>query len=92
VADHKNKITLIFIINGQEFASEVNVNAPLMVAVQHVLGSSGNSGRPPEEWEARDSAGVLLEKHQKVEELALKNNARIFLSLSVGAGGNAIRS
>jgi hypothetical protein len=80
-------IKLIFIINGQDFAIETNTNAPLMAAVQRALAESGNTGRPPEEWEVRDVSGVLLEKNRKPRDLGLQNGARLFLSLRVGAGG-----
>jgi Protein of Unknown function (DUF2604) len=87
VAQHDHKIRLIFIINGQDFALETNIKAPLIASVQRVLADSGNTGRPPDEWELRDAAGVLLETHRTPEELGLNDGARLFLSLRVGAGG-----
>jgi len=87
VAEGEHKITLIFIINGENFSVETNINAPLTAAVQRALSESGNSGRPLSEWEVRDSAGALLDMTRTVEELGLKNGARLFLSLRVGAGG-----
>ena len=83
-----NKIGLVFIINGQDFPlTGVNINAPLLVAVKHVLKDSGNTGREAEEWEVRDINGVLLEKNRSPKDLGLANGARLFLSLQVGAGG-----
>jgi hypothetical protein len=87
VPEKDHKIDLIFIINGQDFPIEANVQAPLMEAVQRALAESGNTGRPPDEWEVRDASGVLLEKHRSPKELGLHNGARLFLSLRVGAGG-----
>ena len=87
MAEGEHKITLIFIINGENFSVETNINAPLTAAVQRALSESGNSGRPLSEWEVRDSAGALLDMTRTVEELGLKNGARLFLSLRVGAGG-----
>ena len=85
---HSHKITLIFIINGQDFGVETDVEARLIIAVERALVESGNTGRrDPREWEVRDSAGVLLEVDRTVRELGLKNGARLFLSLKVGAGG-----
>jgi hypothetical protein len=81
------KIEIIFIINGQDFSVETNINAPLISAVERALQESGNTGRPASEWELRDSNGVLLEQHRTPKELGLKNGARLFLSLRVGAGG-----
>lgn len=87
MAEKDQKIGLIFIINGQDFLVEANVQAPLMEAVQRALAESGNTGRPPDEWEVRDVGGVLLEKHRTPKELGLQSGARLFLSLRVGAGG-----
>jgi Protein of Unknown function (DUF2604) len=87
VPDDKQKITLIFIINGENFSVDANVNAPLKEAVARALAESHNTGRPPEEWEVRDSSGVLLEINRSPKDLGLKDNARLFLSVRVGAGG-----
>lgn len=86
VAD--NKIILVFIINGQDFAlDDVNIKAPLHVAVHKALKDSGNTGRPFDEWEVRDASGALLETNRTPQELRLTNGSRLFLSLKVGAGG-----
>ena len=87
MAEGEDKIALIFIINGENFSVETNINAPLTAAVQRALSESGNSGRPLTEWEVRDSAGELLDMTRTVRELGLKNGTRLFLSLRVGAGG-----
>jgi hypothetical protein len=82
-----HRIRLVFIINGVDYPVEVNAEAPLAGAVERALDESHNTGRPPDEWEVRNSAGVLLEKGRTIEDLGLKNGARLFLSLRVGAGG-----
>jgi hypothetical protein len=87
LAGGDHNITLTFIINGENFSVETNVNAPMLSAVQRALAESHNTGRDPAEWELRDSNGVLLEVHRTPKELGLANNARLFLSLRVGAGG-----
>ncbi len=84
----EQKVDLIFIINGQDFSIETNVNAPLTSPVQRALAESGNTGRPANEWELRDSNGALIEQHGTPKELNLKTGTRLFLSLRVGAGGN----
>lgn len=91
MADQNHKITLVFIINGQNTPVGANVEVPLAVAVQHALKESGNAARGAEEWEVRDSTGVLLDQSRKIKDLDLKDNARLFLSLRVGAGGNETR-
>jgi hypothetical protein len=88
VPETHHKITLVFIINGQDFRVEADVKARLIIAVERALLESGNTGRrDPREWEVRNSSGVLLEVDRTLAELDLKNGARLFLSLKVGAGG-----
>lgn len=83
-----HKIKLVFIVNGENFPVEARVDVPLVVAVEKALVDSGNTGRrDPREWEVRDSSGVLLEVDRTIKELGLKDGARLFLSLKVGAGG-----
>lgn len=83
-----NKIQLVFIINGTNFPLEVNGNEPLGAAVARALGESGNSGRPPSEWQVRDANGVLLETQRQIKDFGFTNGTRLFLSLAVGAGGD----
>lgn len=83
--DHK--VQLIFIINGQDYPVEVNINAVLMEAVKRALAESNNTGREPDEWEVRDATGVLLETNRTPKDLGLHEGTRLFLSLRVGAGG-----
>ncbi len=82
------KLAVIFIINGENFTVDSDVDSPLIVAVEKALHSSGNTGRrDPREWEVRDSGGVLLDVDRKLKQLGLKDGSRLFLSLRVGAGG-----
>jgi hypothetical protein len=87
VAHGDQKIRLIFIINGADFPLEVNLNETLESAVARALAESGNTGRPPSEWQVRDANGVLLETQRKLGDFGFTNGTRLFLSLAVGAGG-----
>lgn len=87
MAHGDQKIQLIFIINGANFPLEVNMNETLGSAVARALAESGNTGRPPSEWQVRDANGVLLETQRKLEDFGFTNGTRLFLSLAVGAGG-----
>lgn len=87
MADKDQKIKIIFIINGQDYPIEANVNAPLIEAVERALAESDNKGRELDEWEVRDASGVLLEKNRTPKDIGLLEGVRLFLSLSVGAGG-----
>lgn len=91
MAEHGHTVRIIFIINGENFPVDVRDDATLGLAVERALKESGNTGRPPDEWEVRDSNGVLLEMGRTIERLGLKNGARLFLSLRVGAGGRLDR-
>ena len=84
----ENKIQLIFIINGANFPLEVNVNEILGSAVARALEESGNTGRPPSEWQVRDGNGVLLETQRHIKDFGFVSGTRLFLSLAVGAGGD----
>jgi Protein of Unknown function (DUF2604) len=85
---HENKIQLVFIINGANFPLEVNVHETLSSAVARALAESGNTGRPPSEWQVRDASGVLLETQRQIKDFGFSNGTRLFLSLAVGAGGD----
>ena len=89
MAQGDQKIQLIFIINGANFPLETNINAPLKEAVARALEESGNTGRPPSEWQVRDATGVLLEIERKIRDFGFTSGTRLFLSLAVGAGGSA---
>jgi hypothetical protein len=81
-------IELIFIINGEDFKVTTRPSDLLRSAVEKALLDSGNTGRrDPSEWEVRDSSGALLEMNREIKALRLHNDARLFLSLKVGAGG-----
>jgi hypothetical protein len=86
-AHGEQRVRLIFIINGQDVSIETDATAPLAAAVQEALIKSGNTSRPPNEWEVRDIKGVLLPQNRTPRELDLHSGTRLFLSLQVGAGG-----
>jgi hypothetical protein len=88
VAAPDHAIRLVFIINGEDYAVDTNINAALISSVERALSISGNTGRrDPAEWELRDSNGVMLEMHRSPKDFGLGDGARLFLSLRVGAGG-----
>lgn len=83
----KNKLTLIFIVNGVDVLVEANIHEPLKVARNKALKDSNNTGRPEDEWEVHNDEGSALDPDKKIEELGLIDGARLFLNLKVGAGG-----
>lgn len=80
-------MNLTFIINGEETSVKVYDEVPLESAMYEVLQLTQNNGRPVNEWECRDTTGVLLEVTRTPKDLHLAEGARLFLSVRVGAGG-----
>jgi hypothetical protein len=88
MAKENNFIDLVFVVNGEDVdIPKFNINEPLHAARNKALADSGNTGRPPDEWEVRTEAGVLLDPKSKLDSLGLKPGTRLFLTLAVGAGG-----
>lgn len=82
-----DKLTLVFVVGGEDVPVQVNPNEPLHAARNKALAQSDNTGRPPDEWEIRDARGGMLDPDAKIGALGLASGARILLSLKVGAGG-----
>jgi hypothetical protein len=87
MSSREKKVSLVFIINGEDTAIEANTNAPLHVAVRHALQLSNNTGRDPDAWELRDSNGALIDIARTPGDFGFSSGTRLFLSLRVGAGG-----
>ncbi len=82
-----NQIALEVIVNGQPVEVQANQNAPLRTVIPKALTQTGNAGRPPEDWELRDAAGVLLDPEKKIEDFGFPEGTRLFLNLRAGVGG-----
>lgn len=84
---HDNKVSIIFILNGEDVPVSMPVSAPLHAAVERALEQTQNTARPGQDWEVRDAGGALLDQSRKLEEYRFENGVRLFLNLAVGAGG-----
>ncbi len=82
-----NELQLEVIVNGQSTIVRANKKAPLRTIIPLALQQTGNAGQPEENWELRDSAGVLLPLDQKIEAFNLPAGAKLFLNLEAGVGG-----
>ena len=82
-----NELQLEVIVNGQSTIVRANKKAPLRTIIPHALQQTGNAGQPPENWELRDAAGVLLPLDQKLEEFNFPTDVKLFLNLKAGVGG-----
>lgn len=84
---HGTRMTIVFIINGEDVAVQMTPKQKLHVGRDKALQDSGNTGRPADEWEIRTEAGIVLPPDATVESSGLVNGSRVLLSLRVAAGG-----
>jgi hypothetical protein len=82
-----NQLNIEVVVNGQPTTVRANKNAPLHTIIPRALSETGNAGQPPENWELRDAAGVLLPLDQKVEDFNFPSDVKLFLNLKAGVGG-----
>jgi len=81
---------LNFIVNGEDTRIEVDPRDLLSVARDEALRVSHSSGRPPVDWQVRDTRGVLLSPDRAINTWDLRDNDRLFLTLGAGIGGTGI--
>jgi len=82
-----DKIALVVVVNGTPTTVEGNLNAPLKSIIGKALEQTGNSGRPPQDWELRDVAGQILDLNAKIGTFGFTSATRLFLNLRAGVGG-----
>lgn len=86
------KLPLTFVVNGEEVHLEVPVGEQLHAAVHEALARSKNTGRPAPEWELRFESGeIIADQSKPVGDYGLAPGTRLYLTLRVGAGGDAPR-
>ena len=84
---NQNQISLTFIVNGKETEVEkVNIHQPLKVSVEKALEQTGNTGRELSDWQVKLNDNEL-DISKKVEECGIPSDAKIFISLKAGQGG-----
>jgi hypothetical protein len=81
------KIELTVVVNGQSTQVAANEEAPLLTVVEKALEQTGNTGQPADNWELRNSLGVDLDVHKKVEDFHFEPGTQLFLNLKAGVGG-----
>jgi len=82
-----NHLDLRIVVSGVEQLVRINNREPLAQAVREALRQSGNAGQPPEDWELRTEAGVLLSMDVRADQSGLSDGQVLFLSPRAGAGG-----
>ncbi len=84
---HGNQTTLTFIINGKEIVLDnINLNEPLRAAVEQALSKSGSTGRPLSDYLVKYN-DQDLDINKKVGDYHFPKDAKIFLTLKSGEGG-----
>lgn len=83
----RNKETLTIVVNGQPTEVDANENTPLHTVIPKALEKSGNTGRPPEDWQLTDMNGNPLDLGRKIEEFGFAPGVTLLLSLKAGVGG-----
>jgi hypothetical protein len=78
---------LNFIVNGETTPIDVDQHAPLFHGMHAALDASNNMTRPLEEWEMRDDSGRLLDRVTSASENQIAEDAHVFTTLRLGAGG-----
>ncbi|MFG2055060.1 DUF2604 domain-containing protein [Micromonospora sp. NPDC048930] len=87
MAKSDNHLDLRIVVSGVEQQVRINNRESLGHAVREALRLSGNAGQPPEDWELRTEAGILLALDVRAEESGLSDGQILFLSPRAGAGG-----
>lgn len=85
---------LVFIVNGEDALVDASGDESLELAKRRALTLSRNTGRPPADWELYDIVGYRVpddEASKPIHDLGLRDGARFFLSLGVGAGGAVVQ-
>ena len=85
-------ISVIFIVNGVDFRVDVDPDDWVSVGRNQALGVSNNTGRPADEWEVHNGAGLPVDAELSFGEQGVKDGDRLFLNLGVGAGGSSQES
>jgi Protein of Unknown function (DUF2604) len=85
MSEHPFKITIV--VNGQPTEVEAHPKHKLESLIAPALHKTHNTGQPPENWELRDSAGMLLDINEKIEDFHFAPDTRLMLNLKAGVGG-----
>ena len=84
------KITLVFVVGGDNISVDANENEPLQAARNKALGKSkDDSGRAPDEWDVKDLSGQILDDVKKsVGEYGFTDGTKLVLTPKVSGGGS----
>jgi hypothetical protein len=82
-----NKLQLVFVVNGNPVAEEVNVNEPLHAVLGKILHDAGVVGDVDKDrWEFKYQ-DQPLNPDKKISEFGFKPGDKIFLHSKAGAVG-----
>jgi len=86
--DDEKKIVITFVIQGKEFAIEVNINQSIKAGVHKALEQAGQSGSH-KGWELRKEGGGLINMDSSWKEQNITSPIKLFLSKGAGRGGTS---
>jgi hypothetical protein len=81
------KETVTVIVSGVPTEVTVNERTPLRELIPHALQQTGNTGRPPQDWEFTDASGLLLDPDQNFGKFRFPEDVKLFLNLKAGIAG-----
>ena len=80
---------VVFIVNGVNVKVKVLPTGYIRTGKKKALELSGNTGRPPEEWDVHSDAGQSLDSDARWNKYGVEDGDRIFLNLKIGVGGES---
>jgi hypothetical protein len=81
------KVDLVVVVNGQPTTVSANPHAQLKTIIPRALAQTHTTGQPPENWEL-NFEGNVLDLDQKIETFGFPADAKLFLNLKAGVGGD----
>jgi hypothetical protein len=86
--DHRPAtVEITMVVNGQPVVIQATEQEPLRDVRHKALEETKNLAQPPENWEIKNEAGVVLDPEKKVGEFEFGKKVTLFLSLKAGVAG-----
>jgi len=84
-------VEITMVVNGQPIVIRATENERLVEVRQRALDETQNIAQPPDNWEIKDEAGVVLDPEKQVGEFHFGKKVTLFLSLKAGVAGATVR-
>jgi hypothetical protein len=87
MADKKNEIQVLVVVNGHQTPVKTNLHQPTSALVREALRLAGDVGQAPDGYQLTDEAGNVLPQDRKVGDNGIHDGATLFLGVAEGTGG-----